>query len=45
MTVVGMKSTGVYWRAVFYLLEDEFGCRLYNARHLRHVPAPEGAGC
>ena len=33
-----MESTGVYWRAVFYLLEDEFECRLYNARHLRHVP-------
>jgi transposase len=30
------------WRAparpYFYLLEDEFECRLYNARHLRHVP-------
>jgi len=33
-----MESTGVYWRPVFYLLEDEFECRLYNARHLRHVP-------
>jgi transposase len=38
VTVVGMESTGVYWRAVFYLLEDEFECRLYNARHLRHIP-------
>jgi transposase len=38
VTVVGRESTGVYWRAVFYLLEDEFECRLYNARHLRHVP-------
>ena len=38
VTVVGMESTGVYWRALFYLLEDEFDCRLYNARHLRHVP-------
>ena len=38
VTVVGMESTGVYWRAVFYLLEGEFECRLYNARHLRHVP-------
>ena len=37
VTVVGMESTGVYWRPVFYLLEDEFECRLYNARHLRHV--------
>jgi hypothetical protein len=33
-----MESTGVYWRAVYYLLADEFECRLYNARHLRHVP-------
>jgi transposase len=38
VSVVGMESTGVYWRAVFYLLEDEFECRLFNARHLRHVP-------
>ena len=38
VTVVGMESTGVYWRPVFYLLEDEFECRLFNARHLRHVP-------
>ena len=38
VTVVGMESTGVYWRPVFYLLEDEFECRLHNARHLRHVP-------
>jgi transposase len=36
--VVGMESTGVYWRAVFFLLEDEFECRLFTARHLRHVP-------
>lgn len=38
ITVVGMESTGVYWRAVFYLLEDEFECQLFNAKHLRHVP-------
>lgn len=38
VTVVGMESTGVYWRPVYYLLEDEFECRLFNARHLRHVP-------
>jgi len=37
VTVVGMESTGVYWRAIYYLLEDEFDCKLYNARHLRHV--------
>ena len=24
VTVVGMESTGVYWRPVYYLLEDDF---------------------
>ena len=38
VTVVGMESTGVYCRAIYYLLEDEFECQLFNARHLRHVP-------
>ena len=38
VTVVGMESTGVYWRAIYYMLEDEFECQLFNARHLRHVP-------
>ena len=38
VTVVGMESTGVYWRPVFYLLEDEFECQLYNARHLASRP-------
>jgi transposase len=36
--VVGMESTGVYWKPVFYLLEDDFQCWLLNARHLRNVP-------
>ncbi len=33
-----MESTGVYWKAVYFLLEDEFECWLLNARHLRNVP-------
>jgi transposase len=36
--LVGMESTGVYWRAVYYLLEDHMECWLLNAQHLRHVP-------
>jgi transposase len=36
--VVGMESTGVYWKPVYYMLEDEFECWLLNARHLRNVP-------
>lgn len=38
VTVVAMESTGVYWKPVYYLLEDEFGCWLLNAQHLRNVP-------
>jgi transposase len=38
VTVVGMESTGVYWKPVYYLLEDEFECWLLNAQHLKNVP-------
>ena len=38
VTLVGMESTGVYWRPVFYVLEDDIECWLLNARHLRNVP-------
>jgi transposase len=36
--VVGMESTGSYWKPVYYLLEDGLECWLLNARHLRNVP-------
>jgi transposase len=38
VTVVGMESTGVYWKPVYHLLEDAAECWLLNARHLRNVP-------
>lgn len=38
VTLVGMESTGVYWKPVFYMLEDVIECWLLNARHLRNVP-------
>ena len=38
VTLVGMESTGVYWKPVFYLLEERFECWLLNARHLHNVP-------
>jgi transposase len=38
VTVVGMESTGCYWKPVYYLLEDHFECWLLNAQHLRNVP-------
>jgi transposase len=39
VTIVGMESTGVYWRAIYYMLEDEFECRLFNAAICATVPA------
>jgi transposase len=38
VTVVGMESTGVYWKPVYYLLEDAFEVWLLNAQHLKNVP-------
>jgi transposase len=36
--VVGMESTGVFWKPVYYLLEDDVECWLLNAPHLKNVP-------
>jgi transposase len=38
VTLVAMESTGVYWKPVYYVLEDDFECWLVNARHYRNVP-------
>jgi transposase len=38
VTLVGMESTGVYWKPVYYILENDFECWLLNAQHLRNVP-------
>ena len=35
---VGMESTGVYWKPVYYVLEDDFSAGCVNAAHLQHVP-------
>jgi transposase len=35
---VGMEATGVYWKPVFYALEDAMECWLLNARHMHNVP-------
>jgi transposase len=38
VTHVAMESTGVYWKPVYYVLEESFTCLLVNAAHLKHVP-------
>src|SRR5216117_3079360 len=38
VTHVAMESTGVYWKPVFYTLENDFTCLLVNAAHIKQVP-------
>jgi transposase len=38
VTHVAMESTGVYWRPLYYLLEDGFTMLLVNMQHLKQVP-------
>lgn len=38
VTHVAMESTGVYWKPVFNILEENFHIILVNARHLKNVP-------
>ena len=38
VTHVAMESTGVYWKPVYYMLEDGFTLLLVNAQHVKRVP-------
>jgi hypothetical protein len=38
VTDVAMESTGVYWKPIYYLLEDDFTVLLVNAAHIKRVP-------
>lgn len=38
VSLVGMESTGDFWRPVYYLLEDQVECWLLNPQHLKTVP-------
>lgn len=38
VTHVAMESTGVYWKPVYYILEDSFTLLLVNVQHLQQVP-------
>ena len=38
VTVVSMEATGVYWKPIYYGLEDRFELWLCNAQHVKNVP-------
>ncbi|MEA2370463.1 MAG: transposase [Solirubrobacteraceae bacterium] len=38
VTQVTMEATGVYWKPVWHILEDDFELLLVNARHVKQVP-------
>ena len=38
VTPVAMESTGVYWKPIFNILENQFQVILVNAQHIKHVP-------
>lgn len=38
VTHVAMESTGVFWKPVYYLLEEAFTVVLVNAAHMKNVP-------
>lgn len=38
VTHVAMESTGVYWKPVYNLIEDQFSVLLVNAHHVKALP-------
>lgn len=38
VTQVALESTGVYWKPVYYVLEDAFTLLLINMQELKHLP-------
>jgi len=38
VTHVALESTGVYWKPVYYVLEDRYTLLLINMQELKHVP-------
>jgi transposase len=38
ITHIAMESTGVYWKPVYNIMEEDFEILLVNARHIKNVP-------
>jgi transposase len=45
VTAVAMEATGVYWKPVWAVLEDDFELLLVNARHVKQVPGRKTDVC
>ena len=45
VTQVAMEATGVFWKPVWHVLEDDFECLLVNARHVKQVPGRKTDVC
>lgn len=41
VTVVAMESTGVYWKPVYYLVEDDFESQLLNGAYAQRAWAQD----
>jgi hypothetical protein len=37
-THVAMEATGVYWKPIWHILEEDFELMLANASHIKNVP-------
>lgn len=38
VTHISMESTGIYWKPIYNILEDDFEILLVNARHVKNIP-------
>lgn len=38
VTHIAMESTGIYWKPVYNIMEEDFEVILVNARHIKNVP-------
>jgi transposase len=45
VTLVVMEATSAYWKPPFYLMEDDIGCWVVNARDVRNVPGRPKTDC
>ena len=45
VTTVAMEATGVFWKPVWAILEEDFELLLVNARHVKQAPGGKTLVC